>query len=164
MKEAVSTCRRHKLSALASSIFFHISCPLLYNLVVLDWQVVEFVKLLFWVQRSGKIIQGIPRAAIHLMPQTRVVLLLAPFFTKASLHLLRVFSPYRYGASSSFSPFHLYQFLREKACHLWFHQFIFYFHHFICRQSWGLSSESYLTSKFSISFFFALFTYSWIIP
>ena len=82
MKEAVSTCCRHKPSALASSIFFHISCPLLYNLVVLDWQVVEFVKLLFWVQRSGKIIQGIPRAAIHLMPQTRVVLPLAPFLRR----------------------------------------------------------------------------------
>ena len=50
-KEVVSPCRRHK--PLASSqlqhqlLFFHISCPLLHNLVVLDWQVMEFCQITF---------------------------------------------------------------------------------------------------------------------
>ena len=50
-KEVVSPCRRHK--PLASSqlqhqlFFFHISCPLLHNLVVLDWQVMEFCQITF---------------------------------------------------------------------------------------------------------------------
>ena len=61
-----------------------------------------FVKLLFWARRSGKIIRGIPQSAIHLMPKTRVGLLLAPFLTKASLCLPRIFPSYIYSAPSSF--------------------------------------------------------------
>ena len=63
----------------------------------------SFVKLLFWAQRSEKIIRGIPRSAIHLMPKTRVGLLLAPFLTKVSLRLPCVFPSYIYSAPSSFS-------------------------------------------------------------
>ena len=54
----------------------------------------SFVKLLFWARRSGKIIRGIPQSAIHLMPKTRVGLLLAPFLTKALLCLPRSFPSY----------------------------------------------------------------------
>ena len=114
-----------------SSIFFLINCPPLYNLVVLDGRVMEFGYLLFWVQRSGKITWRIPRAVIHLMLWTCVALSLAPFVTKASLRLPRIFSLYTYGASSSFSLFHPCWFLREKTRCLWFCQSVLYFHQFL---------------------------------
>ena len=63
--------------------FFHISCPLLHNLF--DFKLTDLwslVKLLFWAQRSGKIIWLIPRFEMHLMPKTRVDLPLALFLTK----------------------------------------------------------------------------------
>ena len=63
--------------------FFHINCPLLHNLV--DFKLTDLwslFKLLFWAQRSGKIIWLIPRSEMHLMPKTRVHLPLAPFLTK----------------------------------------------------------------------------------
>ena len=44
-KGTVSQCRRHNLSACflpcVSSTFCHINCPLLHNLVILDWVVVS---------------------------------------------------------------------------------------------------------------------------
>ena len=83
--------------------FFHISCLLLHNLI--DFKLTglwSLVKLLFWAQRSRKIIWLIPRSTMHLMPKTRVGLLLALFLTKASLHLPRVFSSYIYSAPSLF--------------------------------------------------------------
>ena len=50
-KETVSQRRRHSPSACfllrVSPIFCHISCPLLHNLVVLDWRVVEFFLIIF---------------------------------------------------------------------------------------------------------------------
>ena len=50
-KETVSQRRRHNPSACfllwVSPIFCHISCPLLHNLVVLDWRVVEFFLIIF---------------------------------------------------------------------------------------------------------------------
>ena len=83
--------------------FFHISCPLLHNLI--DFKLIDLwslVKLLFWAQRSKKIISLIPRSEKHLMPKTRVGLPLAPFLTKASLRLLHVFPSYIYSAPSLF--------------------------------------------------------------
>ena len=83
--------------------FFHISCPLLHNLI--DFKLTDLwslVKLLFWAQRSRKIISLIPRSEMHLMPKTRVGLPLAPFLTKASLRLLHVFPSYIYSAPSLF--------------------------------------------------------------
>ena len=83
--------------------FFHISCPLLHNLI--DFKLTDLwslVELLFWAQRSRKIIWLIPRFEMHLMPKTRVDLPLAPFLMKASLHPLRVFPSYIYNAPSLF--------------------------------------------------------------
>ena len=83
--------------------FSHISCPLLHNLV--DFKLTglwSLVKLLFWAQRSGKIIWLIPWSTMHLMPKTHVNLPLAPFLTKASLRLSRVFPSYIYSAPSLF--------------------------------------------------------------
>ena len=83
--------------------FFHINCPLLHNLV--DFKLTDLwslVKLLFWAQRSGKIIWLIPRSEMHLMPKTCVDLPLAPFFMKASLYLLRIFPSYIYSTPSLF--------------------------------------------------------------
>ena len=81
--------------------FFHISCLLLHNLVNFKltnlW---SLVKLLFWAQRSGKIIWLIPRSKMHLIPKTRVSL--PPFLAKASLRLSRVFPSYIYSVPSLF--------------------------------------------------------------
>ena len=63
---------------------------------------VEFVKLLFCAQRSGKIIWVTPRSTMHLMPKTCVGPSLAPFLTKASLRLPRSFPSYIYSVPSSF--------------------------------------------------------------
>ena len=63
---------------------------------------VEFVKLLFCAQRSGKIIWVTPRSTMHLMPKIRVGSLLLPFLTKASLRLLHSFPSYMYSVPSSF--------------------------------------------------------------
>ena len=83
--------------------FFHISCPLLHNLVDLKltdlW---SLVKLLFWARRNEKIIWLITRSETHLMPKTRVGLLLTLFWTKASLRLPYVFPSYIYSAPSLF--------------------------------------------------------------
>ena len=103
----VNPCCRCKPSACSWPqhllFLFHISCPLLYNLI--DFKLTglwSLVKLLFWAQRSGKIIWLIPRSAMHLMPKTRVDLPLASFLTKASLRLPRVFPSYIYNAPSLF--------------------------------------------------------------
>ena len=63
---------------------------------------VEFVKLFFCAQRSGKIIWVTPRSTMHLMPKTRVGSPLALFLTKASLRLPRSFPSYIYNVPSSF--------------------------------------------------------------
>ena len=80
-------CRRYKPSDCLwlqhLLFFFHISCLLLHNLI--DFKLTglwSLVKLLFWAQRSRKIIWLIPRSEMHLMPKTRVHLPLAPFLTK----------------------------------------------------------------------------------
>ena len=147
--------------------FFHISCPLLHNLI--NFKLTDLwslVKLLFWAQRSRKIIWLIPRFEMHLMPKTRVSLLLASFLMKASLHLLRVFPSYIYSAPSLFffiSFCLIFKRETERDRHFWLHRFSFYFHHFICCQSSGFSSENHFNSKFLfLLFFFALFTCSWI--
>ena len=100
-------CRRYKPSDCLwlqhLLFFFHISCLLLHNLI--DFKLTglwSLVKLLFWAQRSRKIIWLIPRSAMHLMPKTRVGLLLALFLTKALLRLLHVFPSYIYSAPSLF--------------------------------------------------------------
>ena len=83
--------------------FFHISCLLLHNLV--NFKLTDLwslVKLLFWAQRSGKIIWLIHRSKMHLMPKTHVGLPLAPFLTKASLRLPCVFPSYIYSTPSLF--------------------------------------------------------------
>ena len=84
--------------------FFHISCPLLHNLV--DFKLTDLwslVKLLFWAQRSGKIIWLIPRFEMHLMPKTHVDLPLALFLTKGVVSSSARFSfLYIYSAPSLF--------------------------------------------------------------
>ena len=50
-KKAVSPCRRHRPSAYflpwVYPIFCHINCPLLHNLIILDWRVMEFCLITF---------------------------------------------------------------------------------------------------------------------
>ena len=92
-------------------LFFcpRISCPLLHNSVgyksTVLWSLVE---LPFWAWRSGKINWWTPRPEMHLLLQTRVVHLLAPFLTKASLHLPCVFSSYIYNAHSLFFAYFIF--------------------------------------------------------
>ena len=154
--DVVNPCHRCRPSACSwlqrLLFFFHISCPLLHNLV--DFKLTDLwslVKLLFWAQRSGKIIWLIPRSTMHLMPKTHVNLPLAPFLTKVSLRLLRVFPSYIYSAPSLFffiSFWLIFERETERDCRFWLRWFSFYFHHFICHQSSGFSSENQFNSKF----------------
>ena len=107
-KDVANPCCRHYKPSYCLWLqhllfFFHISCPLLHNLI--DFKLTglwSLVKLLFWAQRREKIIWLIPRSTMHLMPKTRVSLLLAPFLMKALLRLPCVFSSYIYSAPSLF--------------------------------------------------------------
>ena len=132
--------------------FFHISYPLLHNLI--DFKLTDLwslVKLLFWAQRSRKIIWLIPRSEMHLMPKTCVDLPLAPFFMMASLYLLRIFPSYIYSTPSLYfliSFCLIFERETERDCRFWLHRFSFYFHHFICCQSSGFSSKNHFNSKF----------------
>ena len=146
---AVIPCCRYKMSAYSwlrhLLIFLPHQLPLLHNLV--DFKLTNLwslVKLLFWAQRSGKIIWLIPRSEMHLMPKTHVVLPLTPFLTKASLHLPRVFPSYIYSAPFSFSFISSWLiFERETERDRRFLLRRLNFLHFIYRQSSGLSSESH---------------------
>ena len=111
----------------------------------------SLVKLLFWAQRSGKIIWLTPWSAMHLMPKTRVSLPLAPFLMKVSLRLPRVFASYIYSVPSLFFFISLWLIFKretERDRRFWLCQFSFYSRHFICHQSSGFSSKNQLNSKF----------------
>ena len=139
-KEAVSPCRRHRPSAYflpwVYPIFCHINCPLLHNLIILDWRVMEFCLITFL---------GLEKREDYLEDSSSRDTFNAPDTCRASVGSVsdesvasssaRFFTLYIYGASSSFPLFHLCWFLREKVRRLWFRQFIFYFCHFIHHQS-----------------------------
>ena len=75
--------------------FIHISCPLLYILIVfkLTGYGVKFLlaNYLFGFREARRSFGGIPRAAIHLMFWTRVAFSLVLFLMKTSLRLPRIF-------------------------------------------------------------------------
>ena len=95
-----------------------------------------------------------PRPEMHLMLRTRVIHLLAPFLTKASLRLPCIFPFYIYSASSLFSFISSLLIIerdREIVCRLLLSRLNFrqhIFRHLIFRQSSGLPSKYLLTVSF----------------
>ena len=125
--------------------FFHISCPLLHNFVnfkLTDLQ--SICQITFLGPEKQENYRLIPCPEMYLMPKTRVILPLAPFLTKASLRLLRVFPSYIYSTPSSFSFISSELiFERETKRDRRFLLCRLSFCHFIYRQSSGLSLESH---------------------
>ena len=117
-----------------SFIFCNISYPLLHNLVVLDWRVVEFclITLLSLKKREYYLEDSSSRDTFNALDTCRISVGLVS--DKGVASSFARFSTYIYVASSSFSPFHPCWFSREKARHFWFRQFVLYFHHFIRHQ------------------------------
>ena len=117
---------------------------------------VEFVKLPFCAQESGKIIWVTPRSMMHLMLKTRVGPPLALFLMKASLRLPRSFPSYIYSVPSSFFSISFWLTWEREMVTFDSVNLAFYFCHFICRQSLGFSSENHFNSKFLFLYIFYL--------
>ena len=97
------------------------------------------------VQRSGKIIYGwFPRAAIHLMLQTRGASLLAPLLDEGVASSSAHFFSYIYLTSFSSFPYFNFADPWERACRFCFRQIVLYFHQLCC---WRRFFQSRSSSK-----------------
>ena len=74
----------------------HISCPILHNSVGYGLTILWSCWITILGLEKWECHLWTPRPETHLLRQTRVVYSLAPFLTKASLHLPCVFSSYIY--------------------------------------------------------------------
>ena len=143
-------------------LFFVFTSVAPYSIIpsVINWGFVESCRITILGQEKRENHWWTPRLEMHLMLQTRVVHLLAPFLTKASLCLLCVFFSYIYSAPSSFSFISFLLIIKRDTerdrClllrHFNFRQHIF--RHLILHQSSGLPSKYLLIVSFHFLAFF----------